>query len=249
MADNDYIGNIQANRWNSMNQGFLSRTPSWMSSDFKQGSSVQQNRYQPANAGTRQSWSGGEIRDTRTASVMPSLLKATRNIADARRTNAIDKEQQAQAGQQFATNWQNMYTQGVNQAKIAPLQQAYQNAFKPAAPGPSSSLTTGAGAINQNLARWQTPTPKPNLNPVLTGYQNAMGQAAVAPLKKQYTNPGTPPRTFNPTPLQQQAITGVQQMKAARQPAPSTKPAKTRAQKRGIAEAAFANIRQSLGNQ
>jgi hypothetical protein len=245
MADNDYIGNIQSQRWNSLNQGYLSQTPSWMRSDFKQGSFTQQNRYQPTSAGTRQSWSGGEIRDTRTVSAMPSLLKATRGLANAQRINAEDKEQQAQAAQQFSANMQGMYTQGVNQAQIAPLQQAYQNAFKPAAPAPSTPLTTGVGAINQNLARWQTPAPTPN--PLLTGYQSAMSQAAVAPLKKQYTNPVAPPRTFNPSPVQQQAITGVQQMKASRQPAKA--PARTRAQKRGIAEAAFANIRQSLGNQ
>ena len=250
MADTDYIGNLNTSRWQSMNASYLNRTPTWMRGEFKQGNRVNQQRYQAPNAGVSQSWRGGEILDTRTrpgatadavARIGEGLVQKNLNNQQAQ----AQAQQQQQAGQQLASAWQN----APQQAQVSRMAQQYASAFKPAAPAPATSLTTGVGAINQNLARWQTPTPKPNLNPVLTGYQNAMGQAAVAPMRQQYTNPGAPPRTFNPTPLQQQAITGVQQMKASQKSTPANKPARTRAQKRGIAEAAFANIRQSLGNQ
>lgn len=60
MADNDYIGNIQANRWNSMNQGYLSRTPSWMRGQFKQGPQVSTQRFHASSSGARLNWGQGD---------------------------------------------------------------------------------------------------------------------------------------------------------------------------------------------
>jgi hypothetical protein len=133
------------------------------------------------------------------------------------------QQQQAQAGQRLASAWQNL----PQQAQAAQMTQQYASAFKPAPPAPSTSLTTGVGAINQNLARWQSPPVASN--PLLSGYQKMAGQATVAPMQQQYTNPGAPPRTFNPTPMQQQAIAGIQ---AQRQRL--TSPATSRASKRSF---------------
>ena len=60
MAENDYIGNIQTNRWNSLNQGYLSRTPSWMQGEFKQGPRVGTQRFQATTSGARLNWGQGD---------------------------------------------------------------------------------------------------------------------------------------------------------------------------------------------
>jgi hypothetical protein len=60
MAENDYIGNIQTNRWNSLNQGYLSRTPSWMQGEFKQGPRVGTQRFRATSSGARLDWGQGD---------------------------------------------------------------------------------------------------------------------------------------------------------------------------------------------
>lgn len=229
MADTDYIGTLNTSRWQSMNASYLNRTPSWMQGEFKQGNRVNQQRFQAPNAGVSQSWRGGEILDTRTrpgatadavARIGEGLVQKNLNNQQAQ----AQAQQQQQAGQQLASAWQN----APQQAQVSRMAQQYGSAFKPAAPAPSTSLTTGVGAINQNLARWKSPTAASN--PLLTGYQNVAGQAAVAPMQQQYTNPGAPTRTFNPTPMQQQAIAGIQAQRQ-RLTSPSTSRSSKRSSK------------------
>ena len=60
MADNDYIGNIQSNRWNSLNQGYLTQTPSWMRGQFKEGPQVGTQRFRATTSGARLDWGQGD---------------------------------------------------------------------------------------------------------------------------------------------------------------------------------------------
>lgn len=60
MAENDYIGNIQTNRWNSLNQGYLTRTPSWMQGAFKQGPQVSTQRFRATTSGAQLNWGQGD---------------------------------------------------------------------------------------------------------------------------------------------------------------------------------------------
>lgn len=227
MADNDYLGGIQNQQWNTYNAGWLRQTPNWMQGRFKQGTPVSSARFQPGRAGVSQSWDGGQIRDTRTKPMAAEAVnRIGQGIVDRNlnvQASKAAQQQQAQAGQRLASAWQNL----PQQAQAAQMTQQYASAFKPAPPAPSTSLTTGVGAINQNLARWQSPPVASN--PLLSGYQKTLSQAAVAPMQQQYTNPGAPPRTFNPTPMQQQAIAGIQ---AQRQRL--TSPATSRASKRSF---------------
>jgi hypothetical protein len=147
-----------------MNASYLNRTPSWMQGEFKQGNRVNQQRFQAPNAGVSQSWRGGEILDTRTrpGATADAVAKigqgfVSRNLN--RQQSQAQAQQQQQAGQQFASAWQN----APQQAQLSRLAQQYANAFKPAPPAPSTSLTTGVGAINQNLARWNYPAPATDL--------------------------------------------------------------------------------------
>ncbi|CAB4185357.1 hypothetical protein UFOVP1130_38 [uncultured Caudovirales phage] len=59
MAENDYIGNIQSNRWNSLNQGYLTQTPSWMRGQFKEGPQVSTQRFRATTSGARLDWGQG----------------------------------------------------------------------------------------------------------------------------------------------------------------------------------------------
>jgi len=60
MADNDYIGNIQSNRWNSLNQGYLTQTPSWMRGQFKEGPQVSTGRFRATTSGAKLNWGQGD---------------------------------------------------------------------------------------------------------------------------------------------------------------------------------------------
>jgi hypothetical protein len=229
MADNDYIGQLQNSRWQTFNAGYLNRTPSWMQGDFKQGTSVSTARHQPARAGVSQYWAGGDIRDTRTkpgaaAEAVDKIGQGFVNRNLDRQAQAQQAQQQAQAGQQLASGWQNL----PQQAQFAQMKQQYTNAFKPA---PASPLPTSP-----------LPPPAPGVQPFGTPAQN-----------QAFPAPGTPAPARPPlTQQQQQAVAGVQQMKAARQPTPTTasKPsAKTRSQRRTMGTEAINRIRESLYEQ
>lgn len=225
MADNDYIGNLQNSRWQSLNAGYLNRTPSWMQGDFKQGTPTSTARYQPAHAKVHQSWDGGQIRDTRTRPVAANAVNAIGQGMVQRNLNVQEEQQQAQAQQQIQNQFYNTWSNAQSASQMQAMQNQYANAFK------------------------QPPATPVKPNPILSGYKAGMAKVQVQQLQNQYFNPGAPtPAPFTPTAQQQQAITGVQQMKASRQAPPSKKPAKTRAQRRSMGAAAIDQIRQSLNN-
>ena len=227
MADNDYLGNIQQQRLNQQwSNNMAWSTPYWMKGDFKQGSSVSQNRFQnrfqAPNAGVSQSWRGGEILDTRTKA--GATANAVDQIGQGLVQRNLSNQKRQQAGQQLASGWQSL----PQQAQAAQNKQQYTNAFKPAtAPAvPTSPL----------------PPPAPGVQPFGTPAQN-----------QAFPAPGTPAPARPPlTQQQQQAVAGVQQMKAARQPTPTmaSKPsAKTRSQRRTMGTEAINRIRESLNEQ
>jgi len=218
MADNDYIGQLQNSRWQSLNAGYLNRTPSWMRGDFKQGNRVSQQRYQAVDGGVRQSWRGGEILDTRTKPGVAA--EAVDRIGQGFVNRNLNRQAQAQQAQQSQQAGQNFYSQYVALANKAQYQAAFQ-------PSPAPALPSKA-----------MPPPAPGVQPFGTPAQN-----------QAFPAPGTPAPARPPlTPQQQQAVAGVQQMKASRQPTPSKQPAKSRSQRRSMGQAAIAQIRQSLNN-
>ena len=206
MADNDYIGQLQNSRWQSYNAGYLNRTPSWMQGDFKQGHFTSQNKYQAVDGGTRQLWGGdAKIRDTRTAPVAGAVV---RELGKGFVSRNIQRQAQAQAGQQQAQAGQNFYNQYVALANKAQYQSAFQKAPAPTLPtaplqsptsnsvpynpamglsmsqNPTSvSLKSGIGQINQNLANWKSPAPPLPTKPL----------GAPASDEKPYQGPNTPP--------------------------------------------------------
>jgi len=208
MADNDsdYIGNLSTSRWQSMNASYLNRTPSWMQGEFKQGNRTSQNKYQAPNAGVQQSWRGGEIRDTRTQP--GATANAVNRIGQGFVSRNLQRQAQAQAPNPILSGYQNL----PNQAMASKLKNQYTSAFQPApapilptAPlqAPTSSavpynpaiglgmrqnptsvdLNSGVGAINQNLANWQSPAPTLPTKPL----------GAPASDAKPYQGPNTPP--------------------------------------------------------
>jgi hypothetical protein len=208
MADNDsdYIGNLSTSRWQSMNASYLNRTPSWMQGEFKQGNRTQQNKYQAPNAGVQQSWSGGEIRDTRTKP--GATADAVNAIGQGFVSRNLNRQAQAQQAQQSQQAGQNFYNQYVGLANKAQYQAAFQKAPAPTLPtaplqppalnatpynpalglsmgqNPTSvSLKSGIGQINQNLANWQSPAPTLPTKPL----------GAPASDAKPYQGPNTPP--------------------------------------------------------
>jgi hypothetical protein len=224
MADNDsdYIGNLSTSRWQSMNASYLNRTPSWMQGEFKQGNRTSQNKYQAPNAGVQQSWSGGEIRDTRTKP--GATADAVNAIGQGFVNRNLNRQAQAQKAQQSQQAGQNFYSQYVGLANRAQYQAAFQKSPAPALPSKAM------------------PPPAPGVQPFGTPSQN-----------QAFPAPGTPAPARPPlTPLQQSAVAGVAQMKAARQPTPtatSKTPAKTRSQRRTMGTEAINRIRQSLNEQ
>ena len=206
MADNDYIGQLQNSRWQSLNAGYLNRTPSWMRGDFKQGNRVSQQRYQPARAGVSQYWAGGEILDTRTKPGVAA--EAVDRIGQGFVSRNLNRQAQAQQAQQSQQAGQNFYNQYVGLANKAQYQAALQPAPAPKLPtaplqppasnttpynpalglsmgqNPTSvSLKSGIGKINQNLANWQSPAPTLPTKPLEAPASDA----------KPYQGPITPP--------------------------------------------------------
>lgn len=226
MADNDYIGTIQNQRLQQQwSNNMAWSTPSWMQGGFKQGTQTSTARYQPVRAGVQQSWDGGEIRDTRTRPVAARAVNTIGQGLVQRNLNVQEEQAQAQQKEQEAEDFYKSWVNAPNVAKAQALQNQYKNAFKPTSVTPV--------------------TP----NPILSGYQRGAAAVLKTKLQNQYFNPGPPaPTPFNPTPQQQKAIAGTQQMKASRQPTPAKTPAKTRSQRRSMGQAAIAQIRQSLNN-
>ena len=205
-----------------MNASYLNRTPSWMQGEFKQGNRTSQNKYQAVDGGTRQSWRGGEIRDTRTKP--GATANAVNAIGQGLVSRNLARQAQAQAPNPILSGYQNL----PNQAMASKLKNQYASAFQPA---PAPAVPTKP-----------LPSPAPGVQPFGTPAQN-----------QAFPAPGTTPPARPPlTPLQQSAVAGVAQMKAARQPTPtatSKTPAKTRSQRRTMGTEAINRIRQSLNEQ